>query len=146
MSVAWPVIASHGNHCYINSKIGDIHRPHNSTTPGYAMSIVRPTQILPLIYLPHPLTTLHCTTPHSLPALRLVPPVPSPADSRINTTTPACSYHISKSSAIIFARAGRRFIQPRSVTLFGEPINWVDTIRYLGVTLDKLLIWLPYIE
>ena len=27
--------------------------------------------------------------------------------------------NVSKSSAIIFARAGRRFIQPRSVTLFG---------------------------
>ena len=34
----------------------------------------------------------------------------------------------------------------RSVTLFGEPINWVDTFRYLGVTLDKLLTWLPHIE
>ena len=40
--------------------------------------------------------------------------------------------NVSKSSAIIFARAGRRFIQPRSVTLFGEPIKWVDTTRYLG--------------
>ena len=40
--------------------------------------------------------------------------------------------NVSKNSAIIFARAGRRFIRPRSVTLFGEPINWVDTIRYLG--------------
>ena len=40
--------------------------------------------------------------------------------------------NVSKSSAIIFARAVRRFIQPRSVTLFGEPINWVDTIRYEG--------------
>jgi hypothetical protein len=30
--------------------------------------------------------------------------------------------NVSKSSAIIFARAGRRFIQPRPVTLFGEPI------------------------
>ena len=45
--------------------------------------------------------------------------------------------NVSKSSVIIFARAGRRFIQPRSVTLFGETINWVDTICYLGVTLDK---------
>jgi hypothetical protein len=42
---------------------------------------------------------------------------------------------VSKSTAIIFSRAGRLFIQPRPVTLFGEPIQWVDTIRYLGVTL-----------
>jgi hypothetical protein len=31
--------------------------------------------------------------------------------------------NISNSSAIIFARARRRFIQPRPVTLFGEPIQ-----------------------
>ena len=31
--------------------------------------------------------------------------------------------NVSKSSAIIFARAGRRFIQPRPVTLFGMPIK-----------------------
>ena len=29
--------------------------------------------------------------------------------------------NVSKSSAIIFSRAGRRFIEPRLVTLFGEP-------------------------
>jgi len=40
--------------------------------------------------------------------------------------------NVSKSSAIIFARAGRRFIQLRSVTLFGEAIKWVDATRYLG--------------
>ena len=45
--------------------------------------------------------------------------------------------NVSKSTAIIFARAERRFIQPRPVTLLGEPIQWVDTTRYLGVTLDK---------
>jgi hypothetical protein len=45
--------------------------------------------------------------------------------------------NVSKSTAIIFARAGRRLIQPRPVTLFGEPIQWVETTRYLGVTLDK---------
>ena len=54
--------------------------------------------------------------------------------------------NVSKSSAIIFARAGRRFIQPRPVTLFGEPIKWVDTTRYLGVTLDKRLTWSPHID
>ena len=40
--------------------------------------------------------------------------------------------NVSKSSAIIFLRAGRRFILGRSVTLFGEPINLVDTVRYGG--------------
>jgi retron-type reverse transcriptase len=40
--------------------------------------------------------------------------------------------NVSKSSAIIFARAGRRFIQPRPVTLFGEPIQWFKTTHYLG--------------
>jgi len=40
--------------------------------------------------------------------------------------------NVSKSTAIIFACAGRHFIQPRPVTLFGEPILWIDTTRYLG--------------
>ena len=40
--------------------------------------------------------------------------------------------NVPKSTALIFARAGRRFTQPRPVTLFGEPIQWVDTARYLG--------------
>jgi len=31
--------------------------------------------------------------------------------------------NVSKSTAITFARARRRFIQPRPVTLFGEPIE-----------------------
>jgi len=46
----------------------------------------------------------------------------------------------------MFARAGRRFIQPRPVTLFGEPIEWVETTRYLGVTLDTRLTWSPQID
>jgi len=54
--------------------------------------------------------------------------------------------NVSKSTAIIFARAGRRFIQPRPVTLCGEQIQWVDTTRYLGVTLDKRLTWAPHID
>ena len=32
--------------------------------------------------------------------------------------------NVSKSTVIIFARAGWCFIQPRPVTLFGEPIQW----------------------
>jgi hypothetical protein len=51
--------------------------------------------------------------------------------------------NVSKSFAMIFARAGRRVIQPRLVTSIGEPIQWVDTTRYVGVTLDKRLTWSP---
>jgi hypothetical protein len=40
--------------------------------------------------------------------------------------------NVSKSTAIIFARAGRHFIQPRPVTLLGNPIEWVETTLYLG--------------
>jgi hypothetical protein len=47
---------------------------------------------------------------------------------------------------MMFARSVWRFIQLRSVTLFGEPIQWIDTTRYLGVTLDKLLTWPPHID
>ena len=54
--------------------------------------------------------------------------------------------NVSKSSVMIFAGAGRLFIQPQPVTLFGEPIQWVDTTRYLGVTLDKQLTWSPHID
>jgi len=54
--------------------------------------------------------------------------------------------NVSKSTAIIFARAGRRFIQPRPITLFGEPIQWIDTTRFVGVTLDIRLTWSPHID
>jgi len=54
--------------------------------------------------------------------------------------------NVSKSAAIIFVRAARRFMKPRPVTLFGEPIEWVDTTRYLGVILDRLLTWSPHID
>ena len=53
--------------------------------------------------------------------------------------------HVSNSSAIIFARAGRRSIQPRSVPLIREPIQ-MDRSYSSGVTLDKRLTWLPLID
>jgi len=54
--------------------------------------------------------------------------------------------NVTKGTSIIFARAGRRFIQPLPLTLFGEPIEWVDTTRYLGVNLDTRLAWSPHID
>ena len=53
---------------------------------------------------------------------------------------------ISKSTAIIFPHAGQRFIQPRPVTLFGEPIQWVIQLVIGGVTLDTRLTWSPHIN
>jgi len=54
--------------------------------------------------------------------------------------------NVSKSTAIIFARAGLCFIQLRQLTLFGEPIQWVDTTHYLGVTLHTRLTWSPHVD
>jgi hypothetical protein len=51
-----------------------------------------------------------------------------------------------KSTVIIFARARQRFIQPQPVNLFRQPIQWVDTICNVGVTLDTRLTWSPLID
>jgi len=53
---------------------------------------------------------------------------------------------VSKNTALIFMRAGRRFIEPLPVTIFGEPIEWVDRTRYLGVTLDTRVTRSPHID
>jgi hypothetical protein len=46
--------------------------------------------------------------------------------------------------AMLFTR--RRIQTPRPVALFGEPIVWVDTARYLGVTFDKRLTYATHID
>jgi hypothetical protein len=45
--------------------------------------------------------------------------------------------NVSKSMAMRFT--SRRIQNPRPIGLFGEPIVWVHTARYLGMTLDKRL-------
>ena len=45
-----------------------------------------------------------------------------------------------------FAMAGRRIPKPRTVQLFGEPMQWVDTAHYLGVNLDKRISRLTHID
>jgi hypothetical protein len=47
---------------------------------------------------------------------------------------------------MLFVKTGRRVPKPRSVQIFGKPIQWVDTARYLGVTLDKRLTWSTHID
>jgi hypothetical protein len=49
------------------------------------------------------------------------------------------SINVSKSTAMHFTR--RCIHKPRSILLFGEPIQWVDAARYLGVILDTRLTW-----
>ena len=44
--------------------------------------------------------------------------------------------NVSKSNAMLFAKDGWRVHKPRPVQLLGEPNQWVDTARYLGVILD----------
>ena len=43
-------------------------------------------------------------------------------------------------------KTGRRIQNPRAVQLFGEPIQWVDVARCLGVTLHKRLNWSKHID
>jgi hypothetical protein len=49
--------------------------------------------------------------------------------------------NVSKSTALLFVKAARRIQKPRNVQFLGEPIQWVETARYLGVTLDTQLTW-----
>jgi hypothetical protein len=54
------------------------------------------------------------------------------------------SINVSKSTVML---STRRLIQkPRPVLLFGDPILWVDTARYLGMTHDKWLTWSSHID
>jgi hypothetical protein len=52
--------------------------------------------------------------------------------------------NVLKSMAMLFTRG--QIQPPRPVALFGEPIVWVDTAPYLGVTLDKRLTWSTHID
>jgi hypothetical protein len=44
--------------------------------------------------------------------------------------------NVSKSTAMLFVMTARRIQKPRAVQFLEEPIQWVETARYLGVTLD----------
>jgi hypothetical protein len=47
---------------------------------------------------------------------------------------------------VLFVKAARRIQKPRAVQFLGEPIQWVETARYLGVTLDARLTWSAHIN
>jgi hypothetical protein len=47
---------------------------------------------------------------------------------------------------VFFAKTARSARQPRPVPFLGEPIQWVQTARYLGVTLDTQLTWSAHVN
>ena len=54
--------------------------------------------------------------------------------------------NVSKSTTMLFAKAGRCILKPRPVQLFWEPIRRVETACYLGMILDTRLIWSMHID
>jgi hypothetical protein len=42
---------------------------------------------------------------------------------------------------VLFVKTARRIQKHRAVQFLGEPIQWVETARYLGVTPDTQLTW-----
>jgi hypothetical protein len=54
--------------------------------------------------------------------------------------------NVSKSSAGFFVKAARHIQKPRAMQLIGEPIQWVETARYLGVTLDTQFTWSAHVN
>jgi hypothetical protein len=54
--------------------------------------------------------------------------------------------NVSKSTAVLFVMAARIMQKPRSVQFVGEPKQWLETARYLGVTLDDKLTWSAHVD
>jgi len=48
---------------------------------------------------------------------------------------------VSYIAAIMFAKVKQPFLNPRPIQLFRETIQWIETRRYLGVTLHRQLNW-----
>ncbi|XP_073979064.1 uncharacterized protein [Rhodnius prolixus] len=55
------------------------------------------------------------------------------------------SFSPDKTKCIVFSRS-RRHQSPLTLSLRGAPINVANTVRYLGLTLDKTLSWIPHIR
>jgi hypothetical protein len=49
--------------------------------------------------------------------------------------------NVSKSTAVLLVKTARRIQKSRASQILGEPIKWVETARYLGVTVDTQLTW-----
>jgi hypothetical protein len=50
------------------------------------------------------------------------------------------------STAVLFVEAARHIQKLRAVQFLGEPTQWFETERYLGVTLDTQLTWSAHVN
>jgi hypothetical protein len=49
--------------------------------------------------------------------------------------------NVSNSTVVLFVKAARRIQKPRVVQFLGQPIQWIETARYLGFTPDNQVTW-----
>jgi hypothetical protein len=54
--------------------------------------------------------------------------------------------NVSKSTAVLHVKAARSIQKSRAVHFLGEPTQWVERVRYLGVTLDTQLTWSAHVN
>jgi hypothetical protein len=52
--------------------------------------------------------------------------------------------NVSKSTAVLFVKSATHIQNPEQ--FFGEPIEWVQTAHFLGVTLDTGLTWSAHVK
>jgi hypothetical protein len=54
--------------------------------------------------------------------------------------------NVPKNTAVLFVKAAGHIQKPRAVQFLGEPVQWVETARYLGVTLETQLTWSAHVK
>lgn len=54
--------------------------------------------------------------------------------------------NVSKSITLLFVKAARLVQKPKAVQFLSEPIQWVETARYLAVALDTQLTWSAHVS
>jgi hypothetical protein len=54
--------------------------------------------------------------------------------------------NVSKSTAVLFVKSARHIQNARAVQFLREPIQWVETARYPGMTLDTQLTWSTHVN
>jgi hypothetical protein len=78
-----------------------------------------------------------------------LPEVMGNAQAAIDTavawaTERGLEFSVEKTQVLLFTRR-RKYTIPEPLVLYGQPIPLSDTVKYLGVTFDTKLTWIPHI-